>query len=243
MDQPGLCAVRRFVVEALAPESGQVRLDPATSHHLLVVCRHPRGAQLIVFDRGGLEADAELIDVEEGCAVLRLCSAPRSAAVRTPRHLVLGLPRGPALDHALRMAVELGITHLHPVLAARSVRRSDRADRWQRILEGAARQCGRADVPELRPLSPLDQVLPLLPDALACFVGVPGGPRLRPGPGPAALAIGPEGGFTPAEIQRALAVGWQPAGLGAWVLRTDTAVAAGLALLAPDPGPGAPGPS
>lgn len=225
--------MRRFIVDTLPGPGALARLDESTSHHLLVVCRHPRDKPLIVFDGSGLEAEAELVEIQQGRAVLRLRSAPRPAAAHPERHLVLGLPKGPALDHALRMSVELGVTHIHPVLSARAVRRSDRGDRWRRILEGAARQCGRADVPECSPLTSLGEASSGLSSALERFVGVPGAPPLRPNPRAAALAVGPEGGFSPQELEQLLAEGWRPAGLGAWVLRTDTAVAAGLALLAP----------
>jgi 16S rRNA (uracil1498-N3)-methyltransferase len=62
-------------------------------------------------------------------------------------------------------------------------------------------------------------------------LAVPGGPRRGPATGAAALVVGPEGGLTPAEIEALGAAGWVPAGLASQVLRVDTAVAAGLALL------------
>src|SRR5699024_1577787 len=117
-------------------------------------------------------------------------------------------------------------THIHPFLAARSVAKGDRRDRWERIVASAAQQCGRADLPRLVPVAPLPEVLGALPP-LDLRVGHPGAPSLGPAEGPAGLVVGPEGGLTERELQRLLAHGARPMGLGRWVLRADTAVAVG----------------
>lgn len=210
-----------------------VRLNPQASHHLLVVCRHPRGGRVVLFDRHGLQAVGELVGVHEGQAELRQLEAPTPAAPAEPLHLLLGMPKGPSLDHALRMSVEVGVTEVHLALAKRSVSRSDRSERWQRILDSACAQCGRADRPLLHAPASLHQAVQRIPVSAARFVAVPGAPPPEPvGEGGArALAIGPEGGLHLDEIDLLTVGGWIPTGLGAWTLRTDTAVAVGLALI------------
>jgi 16S rRNA (uracil1498-N3)-methyltransferase len=221
-------AVRRFRVPALPAPGERLPLDAAASHHLLHVCRHPRGARLVVFDGAGSEVEVALADVD-GVAVIEGLGPPRSARPRHALHLVLALPKGPALDAALRMAVETGATHLHPALSERTIARGERPDRWERILASAAQQCGRADVPLLAPLLPLAEAAAAVPAGADRRVAVPGAERLAASEGDAAVAIGPEGGLTAREVDRLLAAGWAPMGLGEWVLRVDTAVAVALA--------------
>lgn len=225
-------AVRRFAAPSLPSPGERVALDAAASHHLLNVCRHPRGARLVLFDGGGREVDAVLVDVD-GVAVAEAIGATRVAAPRHALHLVLALAKGGALDEALRMAVETGATDVHPAISARTVPRGDRAERWQRILASAAAQCGRADVPRLHPLRPLTGAADAVPSRADRRVAVPGAERSAPAAGDAAVAVGPEGGFAPAEIDALLARGWRAVGLGPWVLRVDTAVAVALASTTP----------
>lgn len=225
---PEAAVTRRFRVAALPAIGQRLPLDAGASHHLLNVCRHPRGGRLIVFDGSGCEAEARLAHVD-GAAMIEGLGEPRSARPRHALHLVLALPKGPALDAALRMAVETGATHLHPALSDRTVARGERPDRWERILASAAQQCGRADLPALCPLLPLLEAAAAVPTSATRWLAVPGAERLAPAEGDAAVVIGPEGGLTAREVDRLLADGWTATGLGAWVLRVDTAVAVALA--------------
>jgi 16S rRNA (uracil1498-N3)-methyltransferase len=202
-------------------------LDPDTTHHVEVVTRIGRGEPFVVFDGHGVEAVVVLV----GHGEIEGRSTPARAPERPARHLVLAVPKGPALDQALRMAVELGVTHVHPAIAARSVVREVRSHRWSRIVAAAAAQSGRADLPALAEPESLLVAAGSVPATADRRLAVPGGPRLGPAIGAAALVVGPEGGLTPAEVEALAAAGWAPAGLARHVLRVDTAVAAGLALL------------
>lgn len=226
--------MRRQPVEGPLSRGGLVRLSERDSHHLLHVVRHPRGARLVVFDGHGLQAEATLDDVD-GAAVLTVVTEPERAAPTHPLHLVLCLPKGPPLDTALRMAVETGATHVHPATSRRTVPKGDHPDRWERILVTAAKQCGRADVPLLSPLRPLLEAAAAVPTTADRRVATPGADPCLPATGPAALVVGPEGGLTDAELGSLLDAGWAPTGLSSWILRADTAVAVGLAALAPRP--------
>jgi 16S rRNA (uracil1498-N3)-methyltransferase len=223
--------MRRFLHHPL-PDRGEVLLTEAASHHLLQVAKLPRGTTLGLFDGRGREVEAELIDVENGRARVRLSGPLEEARPPHVIHLVLAVLKGDAMAHGLRMATEAGVTHVWPTVTARTIAKGDRGDRWRRILHSAAQQCGRADLPELAPVRPLAEQLLQLPNGITRFVAAPGGQPAPAPHGPSAVAIGPEGGWTDAELHELHRQGWTQLGLGRWILRADTAVAVAVSSLA-----------
>ena len=223
--------MKRFAVDSVGRSGDIQHLSRESSHHLLVVCRHPRGAQVILFDGTGQEALAALVGVDDGIAALEVTEVRRPH--RQPRRLelVLGLPKGPSLEHALRMAVEIGVTAIWPVLATRSVAKGDRHDRWLRVIDAACQQSGRTHKPVLHSLRPLGDALVEVSPTLTRYLAMPGAQELQRAAGDVALAIGPEGGFTPPEVAHSTEQGWSLVGFAPWVLRVDTAVAVGLGRL------------
>lgn len=227
--------MKRLRTDALPLHDPDV-LPAGPSHHLLHVLRGRPGAALVLFDGTGREQDATLIGARDGRAEVRPTSGVREVGGHAEVHLVLALLKHQAMDLALRMAVEAGVHTVHPVITARSVAKGERSDRWARILTAAAAQCGRADEPRIAPVLPLADAVRTL--EMPVFVGVPGAaPPDRP-TGPCAIVVGPEGGLTSSEVDRLIAGGAHPVGLGPHVLRAETAAAVGVALL----WPGAPAP-
>lgn len=221
--------MRRFPAPSL-PDGGRVRLSPEASHHLLRVVRITPGERVELFDGKGKVARALLVADTDGQAELELEETPRLAAPNHARHLLIGIPKGQAMDLAVRLATEAGVTHIHPLVLARSVAKGDRGDRWERIARSAAQQCGRGDVPIVETLASLEQADARLGGARR-FIAHQGGEAQACTGEPAALLVGPEGGFTPDELRRAESLGYAPMCLGPWVFRTETACAVGLALL------------
>jgi 16S rRNA (uracil1498-N3)-methyltransferase len=170
--------------------------------------------------------------------------ARRESAVSpadAPLTLLVAVPRGSRMDLLVQKATELGVHRVVPVIAARSVARPEagRRARWQKIGREAARQCGRADVPQIdAPVSLADAVsAPDLPARRFAFFE---GERQRslqaaldadPSPVPTAILIGPEGGFDPVEIGAARDAGFATLGLGQLILRVETAAIVALALI------------
>ncbi len=224
--------MRRLRLAPLPPPGHRALLDAEPSHHLLHVLRARLGLELLVFDGQGAQARARLVGQEEGRALVELLTEPALAAPTHPLHLLLGLLKGSAMDAAVRMATEAGVTHVHPLLLERSVARGDRTQRWLRIATSAATQCGRADIPQFLTLARLGQALVALPPGVDARVALLGAERLPAAQGPAAVLVGPEGGLTPKEAQQALDAGLRPMGLGSWVLRAETAAAVATAITA-----------
>ena len=217
-----------------------VRLDPAQSRHLEVVLRLGPGAELEVFDGRGARWPARI----EAPGMLRLGRRADPERGAADVWLAQALAKGEKLDLVVQKATELGARRILPLAAERSVVRLDedraerRAARLRRIAQEAARQCGRSDVPEVSAPCTLADLAVLLraePDrrgllldpeerALRLSQAARGASRLL-------LAVGPEGGFTPAERAGAAAAGFAPVTLGSRVLRTETAGLAALAIV------------
>ena len=223
-------SLRRFASPPLPAAGGRVRLAPGPSHHLLRVTGIAPGESVELFDDAGQSATAMLVGADAGCAVLD-AEVPETTQAGPARWLLLGLLKGSAQDTAIRMATELGVHHVLPVLAERSVARGDRRDRWARVAAAAVAQCGRAGAPQLHPPLSLADALARLPPDVQPVVALPGAPRAALPPGPLAALVGPEGGWTAAEVAMAVDAGAIPMGLGRFVLRADTAVAAALTQL------------
>jgi 16S rRNA (uracil1498-N3)-methyltransferase len=232
------------VIRLLVPGAaeGQVSVSGPRLHYLLHVLRVKAGDVLEVFDGEGLAYDAKVLSLGELGGALMLGEAreaprPRSITV------VQGLPKAEKLELVLQKGTELGASAFAPASCARSVVKLDGKEeaklaRWQRIVEEAARQCGRATVPHVFPPKPL----------LAAIAALPGDPALLTldeeeralplstavaslGSRPLALIIGPEGGLTREEVNALAAKGAIGVTLGRLVLRTETAALAALVVL------------
>ncbi len=221
---------RRYHHPELPAQGERCTLPKDSSHHILQVCRHPRGTELTLFDGAGGEVRCCLVAVDGQRAVLEaLEPLERSQEPERPSTLLLALCKPQAWETSLRMATELGVARVQPVLTARSSVRKLRAERWERVLLAACEQSGRRWLPHMEPLLPLADALrhPDLPQAR--LVLSPGAPILPSPAGAMALLVGPEGGLDDGELLQAREAGFEPAGLGSHVLRVDTAVAAALA--------------
>jgi len=186
--------------------------------------------------------EAEVIRVERTETELALGERRAVAGPAVALTLLCAVPRGPRMDLLVQKTSELGVARIVPVVTERSVARPDaeagKRARWEKIAREAARQCGRADVPEVAAPTPLADALAapdLPPRRLALFEGE----RARSlraelaetAPAPTALLVGPEGGLAPAEMAAARAAGFVPVGLGRLILRVETAAIVAVALV------------
>lgn len=198
------------------------------------------GDAVLVFDGSGRELRVALTEVSAARASARVVEALPLLTGSTLRiTLVQVVPRGPAMDWILTKATELGVARIVPCEARRSVRRlGGGPDRWRRIIQEAAEQSGRRELPELAPVATLSGFLrargkgPLLVCAAESdSLPLPEACRRLQGAPELALLVGGEGGFTDPELTEVRAEGAILAGLGPRLLRTDTAAVAALAVV------------
>lgn len=240
---------RIFLPQALRTGE-EVPLPLAEAHHLVRVLRRRAGDQVLLIAQGRGIFDGQIASVSDEKGQLQVVVSVLgevnevAGAVLLPWTVALGIVKGESFELAIRMATELGLERIIPLWTERTVVRaqagSRKSERWERIHQEAAKQCGRAKPLELeapRKLKDLLDELSSRPSGARKWVAVPFGPfrsselATRPGGDreeevpPALFLVGPEGGLTGEEVSSAIKAGFEPLGLPTPVLRTPTAVA------------------
>ena len=230
---------RFFCPDGLLPAS-DMPLPAAVAHHAERVLRLAVGDPVTLFDGPG-GAFAASIRAVGRAALARL--GPRLAIeCESPLQITLvqALASGDKMDWVVQKAVELGVAAVQPVAAERSVLKlaGERADKrvahWQQVAVAACEQSGRNRVPVVGEILPLAKYLarPFDGTRLILAPGADGALARKARPTrPLAILIGPEGGWSPAELDLAARAGCEPLALGPRVLRTETAGLAALAAM------------
>lgn len=213
------------------------------AHYVHRVLRLRAGDKLSVFDGGGCEYPADITEIRNGHLRIMI-GQPQRRDNESPLsiHFVPAVSRGERMDFSIQKATELGVARISPVFSDRSIvrltsqRAEKRRDHWQKIVQSACEQCGRNTVPAVdtpqtladwidsQDAGPVLKIL-LRPDALRTVGSLP-----EPKHG-IVLLIGPEGGFSDMEYDKAAYSGFESVSLGPRVLRTETAAVAAIAVL------------
>ena len=227
--------MRRFLVGA-PPERGRAILDPEVSKHAVKVLRLEVGDAVVLFDGRGTEwpgviAKASRKGVLVGAGEAR--PSPRPAGPRVV--LATAIPKGKRMTTLISMATEAGVDAIVPVEFARSAVKGPSPSKvvhWKRAVEEAARQSGRAWLPELGAETAFAEFVArpraegerrFLPTTNGDPVSLAKILSSGPAPSSVVLLVGPEGGFAAAEEGAAAAAGFEPCNLGPHVLRVETA--------------------
>lgn len=206
--------------------------------HLTHVMRKAPGDAIRVVDGLGTAYDVTIEEISRRsarCSIrtrhVRLNEPARSVVVA-----VALLKNSAKFDYVVEKATELGAAGIIPLLTERTIPRSARIDRWSKIALAAMKQSGRCCLPGVRPLVAFGDFLQQSgSDSLRVIPHEKTErPRLRDvietGKMPVQICIGPEGGFSDEEIQRAVSAGYIPVSLGTRRLRTETAAIVSVAL-------------
>jgi len=223
-----------------------IPLQSREARYILTVLRLGPGDEVTVFDGEGREYRTVLTEDYEGGMYLAI-QEELSTQRESPFRITLGqaLLKGERMKFVIQKATELGVDRIIPLVTSRSIpivegeRESLRIERWRKIAQEAAKQSGRTVVPEIGAIHELA-------DFLAQSEGSKG-PKVmlwegEPTPlrevaakidpqGGITLLIGPEGGFSEAEVSAAQDQGFLVAGLGQRVLRAETASLSVLSIL------------
>lgn len=233
---------RIHVNQALSPGT-ELALDDRATEHVARVLRMRVGDPLVLFNGDGLNYPSTVSRCARRDARVRVTEVvPGIGPSKLPLVLAQALVRGNKMDLVLQKAVELGVHSLIPVVTDRCTieldeRRAERRQQhWESVVISACEQCGRSTVPSIAAVRSLSDWCAKLPDDEAMRLALlpNAGRRVRdlaPGNAGAILVVGPEGGFSPADIQTLEGAGFTGLALGPRILRTETAGLAALAAL------------
>ncbi len=253
----------RFYVPGDSVKGNEISVTGKEAHHILNVMRLKVSDSVVVFDGTGNEYTGVVKEAGHRSLSIEIVRTRKAPRVETHRiTLIQAIPKKEKMDYIVEKATELGVSAIIPVTTARTIpdwneeKRSSIVERWKKISQAAAKQCGRVDVPVVSPIMLFRDCLPagqagFGPSGLAmtkreepAMTDSDRGLKLMAAlsdkaislkevlkssrPQEVVVAVGPEGDFTPEEIDAAVKAGFKIVTLGPRVLKSDTA---GLAVL------------
>src|SRR5438552_10269097 len=242
---------RRFYAppEALSLGKKSVTLSAEETRHARDVLRLQRGDEVYVFDCQCIEYRCVIAELKRDSVKVDLLDQVKPARPESRLDLILGvaLLKGEKFDLVVQKATELGATRFIPILTNRAdvrIRSHDDARRklirWQRIALEATKQCGRARLMKIDAPVAFEELIERAEqkDELRLMFAERGGSSfsqvledLELTPTKSIALIGPEGGWTDVEIDKATENGWRIVTLGGRTLRAETAAIVVVTLL------------
>lgn len=242
--------MRRFFISKEQSEeakSGRVVLYGTDVNHIANVLRMGTGDELLLSATDGQELHCLIESIRSDAVV---CSVSFASCNQTePRvsvSLIQGVPKGEKMEFIIQKSVELGVCEIMPVMMERTIVRFHSAqdalkkqNRWQKIAEEAAKQCGRGIVPQVHLPESFKAMLSKIPQDSLRLIAYENEQeyslksRIEEATKSAdvqhiCVIVGPEGGISPEEFQWATDTGFESVSLGRRILRTETA---GIAVL------------
>jgi 16S rRNA (uracil1498-N3)-methyltransferase len=220
------------------PTGGCYRLKANEAKHLSRVCRIRVGDEVEIFDGLGFATRSRVSALGNDWVDLTALGEPIPEQVPPfPLVLASAAPKADRLDWLVEKATELGVAQLIPLVTDRTLvePKASKISRLERTVIEASKQCGRARLMKIDRPTQWSTVVDSFPGSRR-FVAdaqgmvpkeLPEIPRSQS----VILAVGPEGGFTPAERDQAGRAGWLPISFGVNTLRIETAAVAGVAAL------------
>jgi 16S rRNA (uracil1498-N3)-methyltransferase len=229
----------RLYVEAGLFAGARVETEPQQAHYLGNVMRLTAGARLLLFNGRDGEWLGEIASIRRNDCELTVIERTREQSGGPDIYYFFAPLKKARLDYMVQKATELGVAAIRPVITRRTIAERVKLERMQANVIEAAEQCGVLRVPEVHEPEKLESILKvwqperslIFADEAADHASPIEALATVPG-GPAALLIGPEGGFDETERQMLRALPFVHAiSLGPRVMRADTAGVAALSLM------------
>ncbi|MDX1952121.1 MAG: RsmE family RNA methyltransferase [Verrucomicrobiota bacterium] len=242
--------MHRFYIEPAQSQKPVITLSERESHHAVKVLRIREGERVVVLDGVGLELLCEVQQAEAESVSLKVYQKNNIPPLPYQLTLVQAIPKGKNMDIIVQKATELGTHRIIPIVSDRTVSQieeesaSGKLEKWNAIAVESIKQCGSAWIPKIE--------LPTTPNAYLgsgdraeiAFIATLQSDARHPRtfirefqaekkrlPKSIYIWIGPEGDFTPAEINSIRNAGALPISLGQLVLRSETAAIYALSVL------------
>jgi 16S rRNA (uracil1498-N3)-methyltransferase len=226
----------RYLVAEPPAAGEELTLSAEDSHHLARVVRRRPGDEVELTDGAGRLWPAVVVAAGERATVR--VGTPRAAPEPPAVSLYLGLTDWARVDMVVEKAAELGVREVALMTSERAGRVPGagawerRRERLGRVARAAARQSGQVWLPRIRGLVPFGDALAEIATGEGCLIDPRGDAAISAvaGSGRAALLVGPQAGFSEAEVALARESGLAVCALGPAVLRTETAAIAAVTL-------------
>lgn len=242
----------RFYIKPEFWDPNNLILCEAESHHCLNVLRLKEGDKITAFNGQGGEVHTEIETANKDQVQLKKSNPVQS--IKSKIQIVLGqaIPKGKNMDLIIEKATELGVSKIYPIISDRSIVRigsnelPKKQEKWQRVAIEACKQSGQNWLPEIKTPKKTEELFQPNPpkyDLLLIASLQKGSKNLKEilseyriahdqnEPSSVLMLIGPEGDFTPSEINLAMNFGCSPMTLGPIVLRSETAALYSLSIL------------
>ena len=222
-----------------------IKIFGQDAFHISHTLRIKKGERVILTSSDRTDYETLLVSSDDGAVTLEVLSLSKNETEpRIFSRLFQALAKGDKMDTIVQKAVELGVSEIYPVESSRCVvqvdskRAEKKVERWQRIAEEAAKQCGRGIIPRVFPVISYKDALSEMVKSDLNFIcyetSLENNPRAlftKSDFNSVAFFIGPEGGISPSEIELAHSIGIPDVTLGKLILRTETASSAVLSMI------------
>ena len=223
----------RIFVDALEPH---VIVTGEEFHHSIRVVRARVGEEVELFDRAGNAARGTVASIERDRATIKTGEALPSRESPLAIHLAMAVIQLEKFELVLQKATELGVKTFIPLVTERVELRPERytnkTDRWEKIVFEAVKQCGRTIIPNIEPSATFDEVIKRTGEKILFDADAPSPLTSRSSPLDLTVLIGPEGGWSESELQRARDHQVHFERIGPRRLRAETAAIAAVSVLA-----------
>ena len=223
----------------LQQQSTEVVIDESTSKHMIQVLRMEAGERFQLTNGRGDMFDMELTEANRKRAAAKVLHATQHPRFQ-PRITIAISPikNSSRFEWFLEKATEIGVASIIPLLCTRTEKQQLKHERLHQILVSAMLQSHQPWLPELASITKFTDFIQQESGAIKYIAHCEDEPAEKnnlkgnnPGHSPVHILIGPEGDFTPAEIEQAMSAGYKPVSLGETRLRTETAGIVAAALL------------
>ena len=228
----------RFIISAQSIQGSSIVIDDARElHHLRNVLRLSPGDRVTCFDGQGAEYVGTIQQILRRSATISIEQSLTRSEERPAMRLLAAVPKGERFEWLVQKATELGVQRISPLLTRHGVLRpvggqaKAKCERWRRVAQEAAKQCGRSRLPTIDELQPFEQAIDaiaqipliLMPTLVVSAVALSEVLNAQPVASEVAVLIGPEGDFSLDEVTYAQTRGARPVSLGRLTLRSETA--------------------
>ncbi len=234
--------MQRFFVNTRDIDQNEIVLSGNNAKHISFSLRMAPGEVIAVCDGQGNDCICEIERITSDSVYARVTERRRNEAEPPYRATLYQAPaKGEKMDYIIQKAVEFGVYRIVPFESSRCIAKlregaaDKKVSRWQRIAEEAAKQCGRGLIPRVAEPVSFKQAIEMAKDEGVCFMCYESEEQRSIGEIERAeqysFFIGPEGGFSPAEVDLAENAGVIPVSLGRRILRCESASGFVLACL------------